>query len=62
MTRQIDRRHALRLFGGASAAVALAACGNADGINDNIFSAETIMTVSKDGDSYLGLITIGVKR
>jgi hypothetical protein len=30
--------------------------------NDNIFSAETIMTASKDGDGYLGLITIGVKR
>jgi protocatechuate 3,4-dioxygenase beta subunit len=30
--------------------------------NDNIFSAETIMTVSKDGDGYLGLITMGVKR
>jgi protocatechuate 3,4-dioxygenase beta subunit len=29
--------------------------------NDSIFSADTIMTVSKDGDGHLGLITLTVK-
>ena len=29
--------------------------------NDGIFSDETILTVSKDGDGYLGLINFGVK-
>lgn len=29
--------------------------------DDSIFSAQTILTTSKDGDGYLGLIGIGVK-
>ena len=28
--------------------------------NDSIYRRETTLTVSKDGDGYLGLITIGV--
>lgn len=30
--------------------------------SDGIFDDRTILTVSKDGDGYLGLITIGVRR
>jgi protocatechuate 3,4-dioxygenase beta subunit len=30
--------------------------------NDGLFSDETILTVSKDGEGYLGLINFGVKR
>lgn len=30
--------------------------------SDNIFDDRTVLTVSRDGDGYLGLITIGVRR
>lgn len=30
--------------------------------NDSIFSNRTVMTTSRDGDGYLGVITIGVNR
>ena len=30
--------------------------------NDGIFSSQTVMTVKRDGDGYLGLITLGVQR
>ena len=30
--------------------------------SDNIFDERTVLTVSEDGDGYLGLITIGVRR
>jgi protocatechuate 3,4-dioxygenase beta subunit len=30
--------------------------------SDGIFDERTVLTVSKDGDGYLGLITIGVRR
>jgi protocatechuate 3,4-dioxygenase beta subunit len=30
--------------------------------SDSIFDDRTVLTVSKDGDGYLGLITIGVRR
>lgn len=30
--------------------------------NDGIFASQTVMTVKKDGDGYLGLITLGVQR